>query len=63
VGPLPGPGEHALVINTVDDLVTIAIILFQAKTAVNQGLMGRVKVDQSQRLGLNGNPETEVVFR
>jgi hypothetical protein len=43
--------------------VTIAIILFQAKTAVNQGLMGRVKVDQIQRLGLNGNPETEVVFR
>jgi hypothetical protein len=63
VEPFPDPGEHALVIETVDDLAIIATILVQPKTVVNQGLMGMVAVGQSQRFGLNGNPKTEVVFR
>jgi hypothetical protein len=43
-------------------LAAIQTIILKSQDAVNQGLMGRVKVDQRQRLGLDRNPKTEVVF-
>lgn len=63
IEPLPAPRGNSLVIEVGGDLTAIHTALFQPKNAVYQGLVGRIKVDQGQRLGLNGNPKTEVVFR
>jgi hypothetical protein len=47
----------------IRNLTAIQTVLLEPQDAVNQGLMGRVNVDQGQRLGLDGNPNAEVVFR
>jgi hypothetical protein len=46
----------------VSNLAAIHAVLMKPQDAVNEGLMGRVKVAQEQRLGPDGNPKTEVVF-
>jgi hypothetical protein len=59
----PSPRRHSLVIEVGGDLAAIQPILLKPKNAVDEGLMGRVKIDQGQRLGLDRNPKTEAVFR
>jgi len=63
IEPFPGPRGHSLVVEVGGDLAAIQTIILKPQDAINQGLMGRVKVDQRQRLGLDRNPKTEVVFR
>lgn len=63
IEPFPGPGGHSRFIEIGGDLAASHPILVEHKNAVDQVLMGRVNADQRQRLGLDGNPKTEVIFR
>ena len=63
IEPFPGPRAHSLVIEIGCDLAAIQTNFFQSKHVVYQGLMSRVKIHPGQRLGLDGNPKTEAVFR
>jgi hypothetical protein len=59
----PGPRGHTLVIEVGGDLTRIQTIILKLQNAVNQGLMGRVKRDQGQRLGLDLHLNTKVCRR
>jgi hypothetical protein len=57
------PRSHSFAIEVCGDLAAIHTVLFQPQNAVYEGLMGRVNVYPRQCFGLDGNPETEVIFR
>ena|GEM_PF-4660512 len=53
IEPLPGPRGDPKVIEVVGYLAAIQTVLMELLDAVYEGLMGRVEVDQRQRLGLD----------
>jgi hypothetical protein len=63
VEPFPAPRGQSFFIEVEGDLAAIQTTLFQPNNAVYECLMGSVNLYPGQRLGLNRNPETEVVFR
>jgi len=63
VEPFPSPRGHSLIVEVCGDLAASQTAILKPQDAVDQGLMSRVKRDQRQRLGPDGNPKTEVVFR
>jgi hypothetical protein len=63
VEPFPGPRGHPLVIEVCGDLAAIQTVIPKPQDAVDECLMGKVSVYPRQRLGLYGNPKTEVAIR
>jgi hypothetical protein len=59
IEPFPGPRGHSLIIKESGDLAAIQTIILKPQNAVDQGLMGRVKVDKGQCFGFNPNSNTK----
>jgi hypothetical protein len=60
IEPFPGPRGHPFVIEVGGDLAAIQTFILKPQDAVNQRLMGRVKIDQGQRIGLDRQLNTKV---